>query len=278
MKILTPELLSVIFTALMVDGGLFGQTLRDFRNHAKLKQEELGEAIGVSGSYIGMLESGGRGKENPVTREEAWKLIEKLNIFPPKLDKLLESAGLSPFRSEVEELRIQQNYPDLKELWIFTKVIRDVDDIWYPIVKENIVGKRSVKYTYFTTTPTKCRKLFNRLSREGVKKEILNKKLECFIFPEKLFMANFAIYNPAEKDRYCCGAVFENGKPTSFYTYEKTEAELMYLILDEWRTNILENDYIRLANAYEVPLDDSDERPAIKHSSAFTQEFRYSEK
>lgn len=247
----------------------FAEILGTLRRESNKTQGELAESLGLSSSYIAMLESGDRGNKNPLTHDQVRVLIEKMEIFPPKSDELLEAAGLSTFRTEKDELRIQKDYPDLKEVWIFAKVIRDVDEDWYEVVKKNIM--RGVKYNYFTTSQTKCRKLYNRLKREEVSIN-LNQNLECFIFPEKLFMANFAIYNPSEKNRYCCGAVFEDGKATSFYTLEKTEGELLYLILDEWKTSILENDFIRLGDAYKVPLDDLNEKPQIKYVSSFTQE------
>lgn len=249
---------------------VFGELLADERRAAKLKQEDLADVLGVTSSYIGLLEAGERGKQNPLTREQAWKLIRRMKLFPPKSDKFLEAAGLSPFRTEREELEIQKKYPDLKELWIFARVIRDVDPYWYEVVRENI--KLGIKYCYFTTSPTKCRKLYNKLGQDGLSKDLIDTHLECFVFPERLFLANFALYNPQEKNRYGCGAMAEDGRGVAFYTYESGEAERLYLILEDWRTSVLENDFIRFGNAYKVPLDDRSEKPAIEQYSLFTQE------
>src|SRR5262245_56628032 len=122
----------------MEDRKPFGKLLSEFRIDAQLKQKDLAKVLGVTSSYVGMLESGDRGKQNPITRDQAWKLIRVMNLFPPKSDELLEAADLRVFRSEEEELEIQKHFPDLKELWIFARVIRDIDDEWFAVVKNNI--------------------------------------------------------------------------------------------------------------------------------------------
>lgn len=64
----------------------FPAVLRDFRQKALLTQEELSERIGVTTSYLGMMETGKRWP----TVEMIFRIADALEIEPESLIKALD--------------------------------------------------------------------------------------------------------------------------------------------------------------------------------------------
>jgi transcriptional regulator with XRE-family HTH domain len=230
----------------------FGSILGRFRTARRLTQEELSdEKLHLSPSYIAMLEREARPKREGrslLSRQQLWYLIEKLSIWPPELDQFLEAAGHSAERTEEEELLIQRRF-DLKELWVFARIIRDPDRDWYDVVRDNIFRKRVV-YRYFTEDPTAFELLRRKLEHDSRRNpRILVDRLECIRLPGQLFITNLAIYNPGRPDMYCCGTKSEHGKAHRFYTMYSSESFRLFELLSAWRTRIYLGQEIRLAKA-----------------------------
>lgn len=179
-----------------------------------------------------------RPKAKPLSREQVWYLIKKLEIWPPECDLFLEAAGLDSDRVRKEELDIQRHFK-LRELWVFARVILDPDPEWYGVVSENVLKKR-VRYCYFTSSDTTFRFLLNKLENEvGENLEVLRECLECILLPEELFITNFAIYNPGDGDSmYCCGTKPVHGKAERFYTMHSSEGDRLYEFLRNLRTRL----------------------------------------
>ncbi|CAN5296696.1 hypothetical protein BH20ACI2_BH20ACI2_02160 [soil metagenome] len=266
--------------------GSFGEILARYRKKGNFTQEEIANPeLKLSASHIALLESSGSEKEakSPRSRKQVWHLVEKLKIFPPDLDDFLEAAGQTVLRDEEEELFIQRHYPDLKELWIFAKIIRDFDEKWYETVKYNICERENaegikvgVKYCYFTSDEKTCSDLVEQLLNDGCPEETITNNIECFLLPDEFFLNNFAIYNPSEKNlsMYGCGGIAIQGKAFSFYTCERSEALYFFKTLKYLKQRILKNQQIALRDArfIQFPVNDS---PAKVSRSRFTQRKEY---
>ena len=228
----------------------FGELLSRMRKNARLTQDALANPkLNLSSSLIAMLESGDRGKQKPLKREQVWYLITEMKIWPPECDLFLRAAGLATDRSEEEELDIQERY-DFSEIWIFARVILDPERKWFDVVAKNIT-ERNVTYRYFTSDDDIFNNLIMKLEAEcGVPSELLEKRLECYLLPEETFPTNFAIYNPGEPNMYCCGTKTEHGKAVTFYT--SSEGSRLYEWLKKWRNRINGGQDIRLRNALRI--------------------------
>lgn len=228
----------------------FGEILSRMRKSAGLTQDALANPdLNLSSSLIAMLESGDRGKQKPLKRDQVWYLIKEMKIWPPDCDLFLWAAGLSTDRSEEEELDIQELY-DFKDIWIFARVILDPERKWFDVVAKNIT-ERNITYRYFTSDDDIFNNLIRKLRAEcKVPLEVLEKRLECYLLPEESFPTNFAIYNPGEPNMYCCGTKTEHGKAVTFYT--SSEASRLYEWLKKWRNRINGGQDIRLRDALRI--------------------------
>lgn len=254
----------------------FGEILARYRKKGNFTQEDIANPeLKLSASHIALLESSGGGdreRKTPLSRKQVWYLVEHLNIFPPDLDDFLDTAGQTILRDDHEELFIQKNYPDLNELWIFAKVIRDLDEGWYETVRDNIL--RGVKYCYFTSNDRVCRDLVEELLTEnGFSEKIIKEKIECFLLPDEFFLTNLAIYNPQENsaNMYCCGGIAMYGKAISFYTRTESETKNLYDTLKDLKRKIEKGRPIALPDAryIQLPIKDDDSSRATR--SVFTQ-------
>lgn len=227
----------------------FGRLLAQFRIRRGLTQEQLAAPDQhLSASYISMLEQAQRGKARKrptLSRQQVWRLAERLDLLPPDCDAFLEAAGHSRDRSAEEELSIQRRFPTqaqapLKQMFIFARVLLDVTPEWYATVKENIL-RHGVSYHYFTTKddPT-FDELLDHLQRDaGRDRPVLQERLECIYLPEELFVSNFAIYNPGRPNMYCCGTKPEHGRAAVFYTLHISQADRLYEMLTKLRKRLL---------------------------------------
>lgn len=213
----------------------FGEMLARKRNAAGLVQREVANpGLGLSYSFIAMLESGKRGKKQVVlSRAQVWYLVTRLQLWPPECDEFLRAAGHAVDRSSKEEQDIQRHY-SFRELWVFARTILDPDDEWYQIVKSNILNK-NVTYRYFTETSTTFLNLYERLKRDRVREADLKSHLECTLLPRQLFIMNFAIYKQDDHKIYCCGSKPAHGKGEAFFTMHSSEADRLYEQLHDWR-------------------------------------------
>ena len=233
-------------------GKKFGELLAAYRHDARLTQRGLAnDKLDLSYTFLAMLERGKRGRgEVALRRDQAWYLVRRLKLWPPKCDHFFEAAGLAADRTASEEQDIQR-LSTFKELWVFAKSILDPDDAWYDIVRENIL-KKKVIYRYFTETSIVFKNLLNLLRRSGASEKVLRSHLECTLLPTELFVANFAIYRRSAEEIYCCGAKRAYGKAIAFYTMHESEALNRFEQLQEWRSAInIEHD-IRLRHAQRI--------------------------
>lgn len=250
----------------------FGEILARYRKKKELTQEAIAnKELKLSASHIALLESNaGADRKSPLSREQAWHLVTTLEIFPPDLDDFMESAGQRILRDDSEELFIQRRYPNLEELWIFAKVIRDLDSEWYETVRDNIL--KGVKYCYFTSNDRICRDLTEKLLDEDeITEKIIEERIECFVLPEEFFLSNFAIYNPGEHNpnMYCCGGIAMYGKAFSFYTCKESETYSFFNTLRYLRRKIMDESPIALPDALYIrfpmnEVDDGDDGPKTK--------------
>lgn len=250
--------------------------LARYRKKGDFTQEDIANVdLKLSASHIALLESSGgteRERKSQLTRHQVWYLVEKLKILPPDLDEFLENAKQTILRDDNEELFIQKNYPDLEELWIFAKVVRDLDNGWYETVRDNII--EGTKYCYFTSDDKICRDLVEKLLTEpAITEEIIKKKIECILLPDEFFLTNFAIYNPKENNpnMYCCGGIAVYGKAFSFYTCKESETDYFFKTLRYLRKRIMEALPIALPDALYIQLPIRDNEPTRLSRSSFTQ-------
>ncbi len=224
------------------------ETLKTLRHKHGFTQDQLeNRKLSLSASLIAMLESG---KRTSLTRDQAWYIVNAMRMTPAEADSLLEAAGLSTLRSEEEELDIQKYFEGLKEIWIFARVIRDKDSLWFDVVSTNIFTKKA-KYCYFTSRLGNFKDFHARL-RESKPDNIddIDKYLECYLLPEELFISNFAIYNPGRPNMYCCGCVTEHGKGVAFYT--SSECSRLFELLEDWKGTLDRGDSISIGAAEKV--------------------------
>jgi transcriptional regulator with XRE-family HTH domain len=233
----------------------FAELLVRFRNRAGLSQQQLAERdLGLSASYIAMLESGKRGVSGRgaiLPRQTIWFLINKLKLWPPDCDAFLEAAGHTSDRTQAEELQIQENF-EFDEIWIFARVILDPEQSWYKVVANNIL-KRKISYCYFTDDQERFEALRRKLDKDaGRNRNVLMDRLECILLPGELFFTNIAVYNPGRQNMYCCGTKPEFGKGARFFTLHASEANRIYETLRKWRLSVKNERRIFLQDARRV--------------------------
>lgn len=248
----------------------FPEILSRLRKAAGKTQHQLANPnLNLSASLIAALETGERGKQKSLSREQIWYLVKEMKLWPPECDQLLEAAGLSTDRFESEELDIQEKF-DLREIWIFARSILDPESKWFDVVARNIT-ERGITYRYFTADDdiffNLLRKLKDYAKTRCISDKVFDERLECFLLPEEVFSTNFAIYNPGEPNMYCCGTKTEHGKAVMFYT--SSEASRLYEWLKKWRNRIRGEQPIRLQDALRVHPDAENIR-----RSQFTKEIR----
>lgn len=62
------------------DNNIIGKQLRYYRNKSNLSQKKLADLVGVTASYIGELERGGKTDGSSVSMKNICKIAEVLNI------------------------------------------------------------------------------------------------------------------------------------------------------------------------------------------------------
>ncbi len=228
----------------------FGALLAGARRSHRCTQDELAKTLGLSVSYLAKIEGGRANHE--FTRDQVWDAIKLLKIWPPKCDEILESAGFSVDRTIEEELFIQQNFPDLREVWVFARHILDSEEPWLATVRANV--QKGVSYRYFTGDDISFSRLLAKLrhSSPPIDEPALARQLECFLIPNELFFTNVAIYNPGSREMYCCGAKTLYGKGEFFFTNRESESQHIYTTLEAWADRIRTGEAIRLLNAQRV--------------------------
>lgn len=237
----------------------FGEVLSKLRKQKGLSQKEIADPKqGLSASNIAMLESPpkerrGRRDRPILTRRQVWHLAQRLDLWPPECDELMESAGYGRERTAEEELYIQRSLR-LRELWVFTPSILEQREEWFELVAANIQD-RKVTYRYFIRDLHEFEHLRHRLESRARSKrstKAWQSRLECTLLPEELFIASFAIYNPGTPDMYCCLTKHEADQEPTFYTVDRVEAVRLQRLLSKWRSCLdTETDY-RLSPARRV--------------------------
>ncbi len=236
-----------------MDKESFDDLLASYRKRKGLAQKQLANPkIGLSSSYIAMLESGKRGflssrpKSKPLTREQIWYLVQTLELWPPELDKFLELSGHTSDRSKEEEIDLQKR-KIVKELWVFARKILDPDPEWCNIVANNML--RGASYRYFTSDDAAFYSLLRELKNRSINDQLLQESLECNLLPQELFLTNFAIYNPGKVAMYGCGTKSEHGRAERFYSLHDSEVIRLFETLSGWRQ--------RLSNQQDIYLSDA---------------------
>lgn len=91
-----------------MDRGVFGATLKQYREERRVSQSKLAERAGFDHSYVSRLESGAR----TPTREAVSQLAIALQLDPMGQDALLAAAGFLP--KEVSSLLSTE--PEISDL------------------------------------------------------------------------------------------------------------------------------------------------------------------
>jgi len=243
----------------------FGELLRSFRVARGLTQRDIASQVKRAASYIAMLEKGDRRPDpkNPrskptLTRGAIWSLVERLKLWPPDCDRLLEAAGYTAERSPDEELFLQKEEAfAFKEIWIFTARILDPEPKWFDVVSRNILT-RGIRYTYFTAERPRFDNLLKQLTEAATQKSKsrLASSIECCLLPRELFLTSAAIYNPTSEpdspSMYCCGVKVERDKVTRFYTMDASDGDNLYRFLSMIQTSLAAKSLIRLEDARRV--------------------------
>lgn len=85
---------------------IVGQQIKKYREANNLTQRELADLIGVSSSYIGNLETGGRTKNSSISMKNICKISEVLGVTPDDLASInLEckiKSNKNPIINEIE--------------------------------------------------------------------------------------------------------------------------------------------------------------------------------
>lgn len=236
----------------------FGALLKRYRSLRGINQQEIADLVGGrTASFVQKIEAGDRGHD--FTREDVWKIISHLEVWPPDCDDLLRNAGFSADRTGDEEQEVQRRMP-FAELWVFARRILDPDGEWYDVVKRNLQEGRH--YRYFTSDRQPFVRLLRALRKDlslhdQDAEPILCERLECFVLPEDLFLSNFALYIPPTPDIdrgrmpqmsriYGCGTKPIRGRTDVFFTMNEDEAEDLFKVLQGWRDRAIRGEDIFL--------------------------------
>jgi len=192
---------------------LFGRMLKEYRNKSCLSQEQLGNEIGMSQSYINMIERGRRSLK-PEKVESFIKLLDFKEIEAEKF----RMAGLGIWYSagEIPLLNPEGFGRELSEsnyTWIIGESPMEFQTVWnsvYNGIYKNI--KMGGKFTYWLSKDSK--KDFDRFlktikddlrKKDRIPPQRGERSMECILceseFPLIFDLVNLYIYNPLSDSR-----------------------------------------------------------------------------
>lgn len=214
--------------------------LTSLRERAGLSRSKLAQKIGVSPSYLSMLENAtGQNPKSPsleILRQlyhslsksrqsDAFELLQAILETDELVPSVMPYGGLS------EEAQ-RQLKADVREVWIISDLLgENVYDGLFEATYNNIL-KRGVSYVYFLPFGSdQWPGLIERFKRKKkISKERLERCVTCIECTPLMFLARIALFNPRDKTAHGTITLGSMGNYT-FFQLEKEQIESIYKTL-----------------------------------------------
>lgn len=214
--------------------------LTSLRERAGLSRSMLAQKIGVSPSYLSMLENATSKNPKSPSLEILRQLYHSLSKSRQSdafelLQAILETDELAPsvmpYGGLSEEAQ-RQLKADVREVWIISDLLgENVYDGLFEATYNNIL-KRSVSYVYFLPFGSdQWPGLIERFKRKKkFSKEQLERCVTCIECTPLMFLARIALFNPRDKTAHGTITLGTMGNYT-FFQLEKEQIESIYKTL-----------------------------------------------
>lgn len=208
--------------------------LADLRERAGLSRGQVAKKVGVSASYLSMLENSTY--QNPklpsleILRQLYHSISKSKQIDAIELiNALLDTDEINPsavLHEGVHEEAQRQVRDDVKEVWIISDLLgENIYDNLFESTCNNILT-RGVLYVYFIPFGSdQWYGLIERFKRKSkINEELLRRSVTCIECPPLTFLTRIALFNPREKTAH--GTITLGGKGNySFFHLEKEHCE-----------------------------------------------------
>jgi transcriptional regulator with XRE-family HTH domain len=208
--------------------------LTNLRERAGLSRSQLAKKIGVSSSYLSMLENSTYQNSKSPSLDILRQLYRSLSKLRQSdafdlIQAILETNELAPavmpYGGLTEEAQ-RQLKEDVQEVWIISDLLgENVYDKLFEATYNNIL-KRNVSYVYFLPFGSdQWPGLIERFNRKKkISKDQLERCVTCIECPPLMSLARIALFNPREKTAHGTITLGSMGSYT-FFQLEKEKIE-----------------------------------------------------